>query len=178
MQLNCLARRPLCRSVKNNSGDRDSGSNPVWPLQEDRPPLTWGRHRSPHSLHGIVEQNLVASIIRAHGNVLFFFHRPLAAVLGVLAILVWTAPLVLWAARSLARASGLVGAARDVDDLPGHGAGPVARQGHETLAPSAGYRGGRGALGLMVCQLSLGSVVSISPVPTTDAYTVGSFPLP
>jgi putative tricarboxylic transport membrane protein len=52
-------------------------------------------------LGGIVEQNLVASLIRSGGSFLFFFHRPLAAVLGVLAILVWTAPLALWAVRRL-----------------------------------------------------------------------------
>lgn len=51
-------------------------------------------------LGGIVEQNLVASMIRAQGDLLYFFHRPIAAVLGVLAILVWTAPLALWAWRS------------------------------------------------------------------------------
>jgi TctA family transporter len=39
----------------------------------------------------IVEGNFMRSIIKADGNLLLFFERPIAAVLGVLAIAIWTA---------------------------------------------------------------------------------------
>lgn len=43
----------------------------------------------------IVEQNLLAAMVIADGRVLGFFERPVAAVLGVAAILVWTVPFLL-----------------------------------------------------------------------------------
>jgi TctA family transporter len=37
----------------------------------------------------MLEQNFMTSMIKADGNALFFFERPIAAVLGVLTILIW-----------------------------------------------------------------------------------------
>jgi len=39
------------------------------------------------------EQNLVNSMIKARGNPAAFFERPVAAVLGLLTVLVWPSPL-------------------------------------------------------------------------------------
>lgn len=44
-------------------------------------------------LGGMLEQNLVTSLIKADGSVLAFFERPLAAVFGVATILIWSSPL-------------------------------------------------------------------------------------
>ena len=46
-------------------------------------------------LGGMLEANFVTSMIKADGNLLAFFERPIAAVLGVFTILVWVLPLVL-----------------------------------------------------------------------------------
>jgi TctA family transporter len=43
-------------------------------------------------LGGMLEQNFVTSMIKAGGNPLAFFERPLAAVLGVATMLIWFAP--------------------------------------------------------------------------------------
>lgn len=46
-------------------------------------------------LGGMLEQNLVTSLIKADGSVLAFFERPLAALFGLATILIWLSPLVL-----------------------------------------------------------------------------------
>ena len=46
-------------------------------------------------LGGMLEQNFVTSMIKSDGNLLAFFERPVAATLGVLALLVWFLPLLL-----------------------------------------------------------------------------------
>jgi putative tricarboxylic transport membrane protein len=46
-------------------------------------------------LGGMLEQNFVTSMIKAGGNPLAFFDRPVAGVLGVMTILIWTAPLIM-----------------------------------------------------------------------------------
>jgi len=57
-------------------------------------------------LGGMLEQNLVTSLIKADGNPAAFFERPIAAALGVATILVWLSPLVARALRTrVARAS-------------------------------------------------------------------------
>jgi TctA family transporter len=45
-------------------------------------------------LGGMLEENLVSSLIKADGNALAFFERPIAATLGVVTILIWLMPLV------------------------------------------------------------------------------------
>jgi len=52
-------------------------------------------------LGGMLEANFVTSMIKADGNLLGFFERPIAAGLGVFTILVWTSPLLLrwWGAE-------------------------------------------------------------------------------
>jgi putative tricarboxylic transport membrane protein len=54
-------------------------------------------------LGGMLEQNFVTSMIKADGNVMAFFERPIAGVLGLVTLLVWLSPLVVrsWRARSL-----------------------------------------------------------------------------
>jgi TctA family transporter len=47
-------------------------------------------------LGAMLEENFVSSMIKADGRLLGFFERPIAAVLGVVAILVWLWPLVSW----------------------------------------------------------------------------------
>jgi TctA family transporter len=46
-------------------------------------------------LGGMLEQNFVTSMIKADGNMMAFFERPIAAGLGVVTILVWLSPLVI-----------------------------------------------------------------------------------
>jgi TctA family transporter len=53
-------------------------------------------------LGGMLEQHFVTSMIKAGGNPLAFFDRPIAAFLGVATILLWLSPLVLRALRSRA----------------------------------------------------------------------------
>ena len=55
-------------------------------------------------LGSMLEDNFMSSMIKADGNLMGFFERPIAAVLGVTTILIWTLPLILkWRrARSLA----------------------------------------------------------------------------
>ena len=40
----------------------------------------------------VVEENFMSSMIKADGNLLAFFERPIAGVLGVITLLVWLAP--------------------------------------------------------------------------------------
>ncbi len=51
-------------------------------------------------LGGMLEQNFVTSMIKADGNPLAFFERPIAGVLGIVTILIWFSPLVV---RTLGR---------------------------------------------------------------------------
>jgi TctA family transporter len=51
----------------------------------------------------MLEHNFITSMIKADGSVAAFFERPIAAGLGVFTILIWSIPLVAWAARRLAR---------------------------------------------------------------------------
>lgn len=55
-------------------------------------------------LGGMLEQNFVTSMIKADGNLLAFFERPIAGALGLLAILVWLSPILvrLWRVRASA----------------------------------------------------------------------------
>jgi len=46
-------------------------------------------------LGGMLEQNFVTSMIKSDGDLRAFFERPVAATLGVLALLVWFLPVVL-----------------------------------------------------------------------------------
>jgi putative tricarboxylic transport membrane protein len=46
-------------------------------------------------LGGMVENNFITTMIRAEGNLLAFFERPVAAGLGVFTLLVWLSPLLL-----------------------------------------------------------------------------------
>jgi putative tricarboxylic transport membrane protein len=46
-------------------------------------------------LGGMLEANFVTSMIKADGDLLAFFERPIAAALGIFTILVWTSPLIL-----------------------------------------------------------------------------------
>lgn len=46
-------------------------------------------------LGGMVEDNFMASMIKADGSALGFFSRPIAATLGVITILLWLTPLIL-----------------------------------------------------------------------------------
>jgi TctA family transporter len=50
-------------------------------------------------LGGMLEANFVTSMIKADGNLLAFFTRPIAAGLGIFTILVWMSPLILRAVR-------------------------------------------------------------------------------
>lgn len=47
-------------------------------------------------LGAMLEQNFVTSMIKADGNLLAFFDRPIAAGLGVATILIWLSPLVIY----------------------------------------------------------------------------------
>jgi len=54
-------------------------------------------------LGGMLEQNFVTSMIKSEGNLWAFFERPVAATLGVLALLVWFLPVLLRRIRRTAR---------------------------------------------------------------------------
>jgi TctA family transporter len=45
----------------------------------------------------LIEESFMTSMIKADGNLLMFFHRPISAVLGVTVILIWCWPLLRWA---------------------------------------------------------------------------------
>jgi putative tricarboxylic transport membrane protein len=55
-------------------------------------------------LGGMLEENFVTSMIKAEGNPLAFFERPVAATLGALTLAVWFLPLLMRRLRRLARA--------------------------------------------------------------------------
>ncbi|WKL23559.1 tripartite tricarboxylate transporter permease (plasmid) [Agrobacterium tumefaciens] len=64
----------------------------VWIMQEnDYPaaPLILGL-----VLGQVVEQNFMSSIIKANGNYINFFNRPISGTLGVVTLIVWTYPIV------------------------------------------------------------------------------------
>ena len=44
-------------------------------------------------LGGMLEENFITSMIKADGNLLAFFARPIAATLAVVTLLVWFAPI-------------------------------------------------------------------------------------
>jgi TctA family transporter len=54
-------------------------------------------------LGGMLEANFVTSMIKADGNLLAFFERPIAAGLGIFTLLVWTSPLLLRLRRTRRR---------------------------------------------------------------------------
>lgn len=54
-------------------------------------------------LGGLIEESFMTSMIKADGNLLLFFERPISAVLGTIVILVWSWPLLRWARRRLSR---------------------------------------------------------------------------
>lgn len=54
----------------------------------------------------VVEQNFMSSMIKADGNFLLFFARPVAGVLGVLTVLVWLYPALAGAWRAARRTRG------------------------------------------------------------------------
>ncbi|NDW00888.1 tripartite tricarboxylate transporter permease [Salipiger sp. PrR002] len=54
----------------------------------------------------VVEENFMSSMIKADGNLLAFFERPIAGVLGVITLLVWLAPPALALLRRLSGRSG------------------------------------------------------------------------
>jgi putative tricarboxylic transport membrane protein len=56
-------------------------------------------------LGGMLEEHLVSSLIKADGNVLAFFARPIAAGLGIVTFLVWLSPLLRLRRRSTAGAA-------------------------------------------------------------------------
>ena len=53
-------------------------------------------------LGGMLEENLVSSLIKSDGNVFAFFGRPIAATLGIVTALIWLTPLVRRRRRALA----------------------------------------------------------------------------
>jgi TctA family transporter len=55
-------------------------------------------------LGGMFEENLANSLMKAEGNWLAFFERPIAGILGAVTLVVWLAPLVLLWRRSRAAA--------------------------------------------------------------------------
>ena len=56
-------------------------------------------------LGGMLEENFITSMIKADGNLLDFFTRPIAGTLAAPTLLVWLAPLVLRRARQGAAAA-------------------------------------------------------------------------
>jgi TctA family transporter len=55
----------------------------------------------------LVENNFMTTMIKADGNLLGFFSRPIAAVLGVITLLIWAWVIVGWLLRAVWRASRL-----------------------------------------------------------------------
>ncbi len=60
----------------------------------------------------ILEDNFMTSMIKSDGNLLAFFARPLAAVLGVLTMAVWFIPLIVKLVRQARDGTGFVGPRR------------------------------------------------------------------
>jgi TctA family transporter len=56
-------------------------------------------------LGGMLEEHLVSSLIKADGNVLAFFARPIAAGLGVVTFAIWLSPLLTWRRRGASGAA-------------------------------------------------------------------------
>ncbi|MEX0758359.1 MAG: tripartite tricarboxylate transporter permease [Tistlia sp.] len=57
-------------------------------------------------LGGVLEQNFMTSMLKAQGDLLAFFDRPVAAALGTVTLLVWASPLLLRGYRALAAGQG------------------------------------------------------------------------
>jgi putative tricarboxylic transport membrane protein len=57
-------------------------------------------------LGGMLEEHFFSSVIKADGNMLAFFDRPIAAALGILTILVWAMPLIMRALRKKTTVKG------------------------------------------------------------------------
>jgi len=55
-------------------------------------------------LGGMLEENFITSMIKSEGDLLAFFERPVAAGLGIVAVLVWTVPPIVRWRRMRARA--------------------------------------------------------------------------
>ena len=51
-------------------------------------------------LGGMLEENFISSMIKSDGRLLGFFERPIAAGLGIVTILVWLSPLILYMIRA------------------------------------------------------------------------------
>jgi putative tricarboxylic transport membrane protein len=51
----------------------------------------------------LIEESFMTSMIKANGNLLMFFSRPISAVLGVTVILIWCWPLVRWTIHNAPR---------------------------------------------------------------------------
>jgi len=47
----------------------------------------------------LIEESFMTSMIKADGNLLMFFARPISAVLGITVVLIWSWPLLRWAVR-------------------------------------------------------------------------------
>jgi putative tricarboxylic transport membrane protein len=52
-------------------------------------------------LGGMLESNFVTTMIKADGDLLAFFYRPIAAGLGIFTILVWASPLIIWGVKRM-----------------------------------------------------------------------------
>lgn len=52
-------------------------------------------------LGALLEDSFMSSMIKADGDLLGFFSRPIAAVLGIVTIVLWLVPLIGWLRRSL-----------------------------------------------------------------------------
>ncbi len=61
-------------------------------------------------LGGMVEQHFITTMIRSDGELLAFFGRPIAAGLGVVTLLIWVTPLIMWLRRSASPAPAPQGA--------------------------------------------------------------------
>ncbi|RYH06424.1 tripartite tricarboxylate transporter permease [Tropicimonas sp. IMCC6043] len=57
-------------------------------------------------LGGLLERSFMTSMIKADGNLLAFFERPIAAVLGIITVMIWFSPLVLRMRRKGASPAG------------------------------------------------------------------------
>ncbi|CAM5220902.1 hypothetical protein CDEF62S_02032 [Castellaniella defragrans] len=51
-------------------------------------------------LGGMLESNLVSSLIKSDGHLLAFFDRPIAGALGVITLAIWIVPFILRALRA------------------------------------------------------------------------------
>jgi len=55
----------------------------------------------------MLEGNFMTAMIKADGNLLAFFERPIAAVLGVITLALWATPLILMAVRRARQRPGV-----------------------------------------------------------------------